>query len=243
MYRIGLRLAAASAVAACVACGGEEMSEAVGSDTQTDSQYLFGLTESELLDMHTLVADDYTLTEWLEFSSAPFTCARYDDLCSSVGEEAAFDITRTSYLLARDGASLAEIRERLDRDFELATESPELSGTDFRDSTTATVEYPGGQHRLRIRVERINPAFGRRFGRTECTHQRRSGIGVWGGNQSTPMIAFVENLDDPGSDAEADADVHKLKTEKIFVDSNDTVRGTCEGTRGGDTVDIARRVN
>lgn len=216
-----------------------------------DTEYLAGLSEADVLAIHPMASDEFTADEWLAFNRAPFRCANYDDLCDVVGAEAAEAITLDALLLAVDGATRAEVELQLDRDIAAAEAEwsvPVRAG--YRASETGGREFADGEHRVFVRVRKVKPVIGSRYGRTICKFETRLNDAAddprWGTRDNAPhIVAYVEvrdsSLDE--SDTAEGTFKHTERTDKVFPGKNHTVLGRCTATHGGETRSVSRTVD
>lgn len=236
MWSMNPLAAAALALTACL--GAEPDPDESGEEGEVEEvEYLFGLSEDELLSVDQEIRGEHDDASWLALNRAPFRCASYGDLCAMVGEQAAQDITRLALERALDGADLETIVAETDRAtaaaLELRVSQPERGA--LRSSTTGTIEYDCGNHRLRTETFKVAPVIGARYGQVNCKHQSDLGSGVWGGTPSAEMTAFVEVVES-GADADASQNTHSLTSPKVYPGRDDTVRGKCTGTHDGETL-------
>jgi hypothetical protein len=233
------------AMGACADLGTDD--GAGGGGEATTGEYLFGLTEAQLLSIYPLATEQPDAAAWLELNRAPFACAHYGDLCAMVGESAAQDLTRDALYLALAGASREVVIEELERATAEATRvhaaEPEAAPTaGARKSNDSSVVYSCGNHRLHVETFKNNPLFGARYGEVVCKHQADLGSGIWGGSQDADMEAYVEILG-TNQDASASQYTHSLSSPKVYPGLYETVRGECTGTHNGQTLVRATSVN
>jgi hypothetical protein len=75
-----------------------------------ETEYLFGLTADQLLEVKHVATAPMSDAEWLDAHRGDFDCAHYGDLCQLVGRAAAFDVIELGYTLALQGADGDAIR-------------------------------------------------------------------------------------------------------------------------------------
>jgi hypothetical protein len=218
--------------------------------TPDDGGYLFGLSRAELLSIQPLVGAQHEAEDWLAFNRAPFSCARYDDLCDLVGAPAAEELTRTALLMAVEGAPLQEIQaeeqrailagQKAQEERTVAQATP--GSASARSSEVDFANYSCGNHRLRIETYKVSPVIGARYGEATCKLQEDLGSGIWGGSATADLEVHVEIV---GYDEEASAtqNTHSLTTPKVYPGKNQTVKGTCTGTHNNQTLTVAESVD
>jgi hypothetical protein len=232
-------MAVAAGLLAMSACADSAPTDE-GANVGAPGEYLFGLTESQLLSIYPLATEQPDPAAWLAFNRAPFECARYGDLCTMVGAAAAEDLTRDALFLALAGASREVVLEELDRGTREALEARAAEPTPAptagaRSSDESSVVYSCGNHRLHVETFKNNPVFGALYGEVVCKHQADLGSGIWGGTQDADLEAYVEILG-TNQDASASQYTHKLTSPKVYPGLNETVRGECTGTHNGQTL-------
>ena len=211
------------------------------------TEYLYGLTEAELMQIYPLAADRYDEAEWLEANLAPFDCARYGDMCRDVGPDAAYGITEQSYRLALGGATIDEVNAFLSDELDAAAVAwrAQQAESDERVSNLAFGYGGSNQERVRLEVFANKPALGDWHGKTECTYQVLT-FGTWGGTLSADMTARVQGHLDPGQIDQNPASGgwrytsaydHNISTVKIyFYPPNNTydlhIFGECDASKG-----------
>jgi hypothetical protein len=211
----------------------------------SQGEYLFGLSEAELVSIHHLVADKHDLDGWLATNRAPFRCDNYDDLCGMVGRPAAEELTRDALFLALGGAALDEIVAESDRATALARDAYSAEDRGLaRASDVDTQEYACGNHRVRTETFKVNPVFGSRYGQVTCKLQEDLGSGIWGGNDTFDEItAYVEIFGTSEDASSSQTNTHKLSSPKVYPGANQTVNGVCTGDHNGAIVVVAESIN
>ena len=118
-----------------------------------DGTFVFGLTAEEVLAAKAVAHTTMTDAAWLDAHRGAFDCSRYGDLCRVVGEDRAYQVIETGYLLALDGADRVAIRaaqdEALARAFAEADAEPEAASPLFG---TNTSYFYGGAANKRLKV-------------------------------------------------------------------------------------------
>lgn len=251
--RLGLVSTVLCSAALLSACQGADPSGVPGGDLGANAaaEYLFGMTEEQLLAIYPLVADRYAEDAWLEANQAPFDCARYGDMCRDVGPDAVYDITERSYRLALDGATLEQVDAFLSEELDAAAlawrEQQTARGEDERDSAVFTNQGGANQERVRLEVFANKPALGTWHGKTDCTYQVLN-FGAWGGSQEAWLTAYLKGHIDPGQYDQTPAGggyavtatiwEHSIVTTKMYfypVQNTDDLHifGKCDASNGG----------
>lgn len=236
-------------VALALALGGA-VTGCDGGGTPPESEtYMFGLSEADLLDMHTrLYADRYDAATWLELHRGEFQCQAFGSLCDQVGDDAAYDITEQTYVMLLDGATVADLDAYLEIAVPQAEELWEASGMAVEDDDrwTHTSYAYGGSNRERVRLKlrmgtSVNASW---WARTDCTYQIKGLFGIWGGNQKAHLRSHIEGTliepagNDFASDTTSEVYFHTLKgrTVRFYPNQPNTARldayGRCEARKG-----------
>lgn len=148
----------------------------------TDDTFVFGLSAEEVLAAKAVAHTTMTDAAWLDAHRGEFDCSHYGDLCRVVGQDRAYQVIETGYLLALDGADRAAIRaaqdQALERAFAEVDAEPEAASPLF--GTNISYFYGGsGNKRLKVvaRAELMWPSLELRSS-GYCAFQKDS-FGWW----------------------------------------------------------------
>ncbi len=199
----------------------------------TAGQFLFGLSEREVVSLHPMVESKYGMDKWLEINRAPFDCGQLGGICSQVGPDAAYSITERSYRMALSGMSIEEIDAYLSTSLSEAALAWEAKGggrdhDDARHSNTFFGYGGSNQERVKLEVTAGTPLVGSNYREAVCTYQIKV-LGVWGGLNSAQMTACVGASAPPGSCASNNA--HTVTKKLLGGSPPFTAHGSCSATK------------
>ena len=137
--------------------------------SDTESDYLFGLTEADILEIRDRYAPQQPDELALDRLRAPFDCSRFGQLCRFLDRDSARNLVEREVDLALEGVAIEEIDGVIDasiREFEPASDSRVWS-------TSTTRRYIDSQRRVKITYGTVYPLIGTAHSRCKARYQER----------------------------------------------------------------------
>ncbi len=206
-----------------------------------DTGYLFGLGQDDMLQVHAVAPERIDAKEWLAMNRAPFDCGNYGTLCVDVGEEAAYDIIESGYLMALEGADIDEINAHqwgAIREAELAWEY--VQDNEMTLKATSTRYYYGGSNnkRLKIIAKAIELWPSGDFKSSANCRTQKKVLGVWG-SMNSDSISGTRSATFSGSGGYTNTVSRSVSSDNLleFPDRTDTANSlttnvSCEAENG-----------